>query len=722
MTILFFTFTERKDMSLRSLLSGFVFLHFFSLVAQVSYPGRPVGVAYGLPVEFVSIERNQRENVQDAEMNKYKTFQFADEVRVDINPESAGLWYQVTTSMRVWIMGLCSPGVSSMGIIFSRYRIKPGVKIFVYPYRSIRYGGAFTFRNNNKNGILPISSFATDSLIIEMQVPYYVEDYGELKIGSVGLGYPSQRRIAMTLSDSSISAWCNVDVTCYLNRELQLQKHSVCKIVYNNSGVCTGTLLNNTAWDGRPLVLTSAHCIKSDTAAQSALFYFDYEREVCDGKLKPLKSVAGSRLLARNVEYDFALLEINEKIPYDFNPVYAGWNITGDNFSKSYTIHHPMGDVKKVSVNEDLVMDGRLFNIPNDNYWVIPNYEVGTTQAGSSGSALFDSVFHIKGILSYGGESCKPFIYDYYIRLDKAWEPSSDTMQQLAYWLNPKKLDDKILPYFQPNPFLPYANHLTNVDTLDQLKHDSYYGSGYVAGTNPLRIAAFAEHFRINGAKYIYAVKVHVHRLFASSNRSTLKLKIWSGKDRPVNVLYQQQILLFELAPDEYNLIRLDTMKLVNGSFFVGFELNTQPDDTFSMYYVEQPTMQKNTAWAFYNRGWFPLYSGESYISASLDIELLTFDYYIPPESNPGEFPYPTQVSIYPNPASNYVQVLFKNVPKQMVKCYIYDLQGRICRLVSRSDNASNFTIDVSNLKTGFYIFSVHAEWGVFNFKVLIRR
>jgi hypothetical protein len=111
---------------------------------------------------------------------------------------------------------------------------------------------------------------------------------------------------------------------------------------------------------------------------------------MCDGKIKPLKSVAGSHLLARNEEYDFALVEVQQKIPLDYNPVYAGWNVTGQPFAQSLTIHHPMGDVKKIAINEDPVMNGRIFNVPNDNYWVIPDYETGTTQAGSSGSALFD--------------------------------------------------------------------------------------------------------------------------------------------------------------------------------------------------------------------------------------------------------------------------------------------------------------------------------------------
>ncbi|MGC8804003.1 MAG: T9SS type A sorting domain-containing protein, partial [Bacteroidales bacterium] len=205
-------------------------------------------------------------------------------------------------------------------------------------------------------------------------------------------------------------------------------------------------------------------------------------------------------------------------------------------------------------------------------------------------------------------------------------------------------------------------------------------------------------------------------------NLSLLKLKIWSGRKKPEKLLYEQQLLLFELAAEEYNLIRLDTMKLVSESFFVGFEFNTQAEDTFSVYYVERSLMQDNTAWAFYNQGWYPLYSESGYISAALDIELLTFDYYIPPNARPGEFPYAGGVNVYPNPATDHIQVLFKDVPSQPVQCKIYDLQGRLCSIVNRIDPSSNFLLNISNLKSGFYILSIQCEWGLFNFRVMICR
>jgi len=721
-TILFLIFTERKHMSSRLILLLVIILNFEFLVAQVNYPGRPIGRDHNLPVSFVKIERSQSEPASNESSDKYKTYRFAEVVRVDISPEKDGSWHQISSSLRVWILGICSPGCSSIGLTFSHYRLMPGVKVFVYPYHSSNYLGAFTFRNNGRYGILPVSPLPDDSIIIEMQVPSYAEIYGNLRLGMVSLGYPISRRYQYPTGDSTLSADCNVDVTCYLNRELQTQKHAVCKIIYENSGLCTGTLVNNTAWNGRPLILTSAHCIKNESAAQSAIFYFDYEREMCDGKIKPLKSVAGSHLLARNEEYDFALVEVQQKIPLDYNPVYAGWNVTGQPFAQSFTIHHPMGDVKKIAINEDPVMNGRIFNVPNDNYWVVPNYETGTTQAGSSGSSLFDSAFYIRGILSYGGESCKPFIYDYYIRLDQAWETSPDSTLQLACWLDPINRKNKVLSFYQPpNTYLPFAIPISHVDSVDILKNTGIAG-GYIAGTNPYGIKALAEHFRINGSRYIYAVKIHVHRLYATSARSTLTLKIWSGRNQPDKLLYQQAILLFELAPEEYNLIRLDSMELVNESFFVGFEFNTQLSDTFSMYFAERPSLKENTAWARYDNGWYPLFSGTDYLYAALDMEVLGFNYYFNHKNRPGEFPFEDRVSVYPNPAQDQIQILFSATPTQPVTCRIYDLQGRLCATVNRKNSPQNFAVETSSLRQGIYILSVQCEWGIFNFRIMVNR
>ncbi len=688
-----------------------------SLNGQINYPGKPIGCINDYPVSFIKINQSQSSDI--VTQNKYKITQFAHVAKVDFNPIQHGQWYEVSKSLKIWKLGICSPGSTSIGLTFTKFRLLPGVKLFVYACGNSDFLGAYTFRNNNKVDVLSIAPVFSDSIIVEMQVPAQINDFGQIQIGQIGIGYQFIHSQVDKLKSNSETDECYVDVSCYINRELQIQKNSVCKIIFNNSGICTGTLINNTSFNNRQLVLTSAHCVKDNEVAQTSIFFFDYEKELCNGYIKPLKSVSGSRLLARNEDLDFTLLEVQEKIPFDYKPVFSGWDITGEPFAKSYTIEHPLGKEKKVAVNEDMVLDGRRFNIDNDYYWVIPDYEAGTTNAGSSGSALLDSAFHVRGILSFGGESCAPTIYDYYIRLDQAWNSSPDSIQQLAYWLDPLNTGTKKLASFHPNPFLSYAQTISNIRPTDTLVSELYYDNGYIAGTNPLKIKSFAEHYTINGSKYIYGIVLHTNRVYTNSNQTKVNIIIWSGKNKPEKVIYKQPLLLFELASDAENLIRFDSMKLVTESFFAGIELeNIQADDTFSLYYTN--LLNKNRAWVYFMNRWSPMYSGDKYLNASFDIKVLAFDYYINEKNKPGQFPYDKIVNIYPNPVTDHFQVLFNQAPTQKVIVKVYDLLGKLKMQYIYTNVSQNFRVETGNIVPGLYIVNVDCEWGTFNEKILI--
>ena len=59
-------------------------------------------------------------------------------------------------------------------------------------------------------------------------------------------------------------------------------------------------------------------------------------------------TVSGSTL-AIDPDSDFALLQINQSMPSSWNRVYAGWDRSGQVPDYSVSIHHPSGDVMKVS-------------------------------------------------------------------------------------------------------------------------------------------------------------------------------------------------------------------------------------------------------------------------------------------------------------------------------------------------------------------------------------
>jgi len=74
----------------------------------------------------------------------------------------------------------------------------------------------------------------------------------------------------------------------------------------------------------------------------------------------------------------------------------------------------------------------------DDNaFWNILQWDVGTTEAGSSGAPLFDQNHKVIGILSGGDAHCGNSVNDYFLRLTNAWDDYSPSGEQLKFWLDP---------------------------------------------------------------------------------------------------------------------------------------------------------------------------------------------------------------------------------------------------------------------------------------------
>ncbi len=149
---------------------------------------------------------------------------------------------------------------------------------------------------------------------------------------------------------------------------------------------------------------------------------FNYESTGCQNQNGPTNmTVSGSTLLANSATSDFALLELNESIPEDYNVFFSGWDVTGNTPNTPVCIHHPSGDIKKITFDEDNASNA-------GSYWDVNNWEDGTTEPGSSGSPLFDgNSKRIVGQLYGGSASCTSITYDTYGKTSVSWNSGMST-------------------------------------------------------------------------------------------------------------------------------------------------------------------------------------------------------------------------------------------------------------------------------------------------------
>ena len=387
--------------------------------AQVSTPSTPKSfyLDENLPLSTIalpSFDVDQFLIEDDNEMRSgdTKPYRFANPISVNFNMNNSGIWTELEDGSMVWRLKIESLGAFSLNIIYDIFDIPDGAEFFVYSDDKEMVLGAFTSFNHKPHGGFSTAPIKGDKIILEYNQPSNASFDGNISISTIAHDY---RNVFFNEERGyGDSGSCNNNVACSIGDDWQDEVRSVAMILTSGgSRLCTGSLINNATQDLSPYFLTANHCLGGNN---SWIFMFNYESPQCSNQNGPTNmTVSGSSLLASSSTSDVALLLLNETPPQDYNVHYAGWDISGSTPSTPVGIHHPSGDIKKISFDYD--------NASNSgNYWDVDSWDDGTTEPGSSGSPLFDGETHrIIGQLYGGVASCTNFGYDTYGKTSVSW-------------------------------------------------------------------------------------------------------------------------------------------------------------------------------------------------------------------------------------------------------------------------------------------------------------
>jgi len=399
-------------------------------------------------------------------------FRFGSENAVDLEFSNSGLWETLANGDRVWRMRISSPNAISLNFQFDGFYMPEGAIFHIYDQEGENIMGAFTSANNQINGDFATGLIAGDHAIMEYFEPASVFSQGTLGLRTIVHGYRDIMNILHSKSAGGSGA-CNINVACPEGVGWEDETAGVTRLLLGG-GLCTGSMINDVPESGTPYYLTANHCISGAGSAGQFVFLFNYEASTCNGSNGPAnQTLTGSVIRANSSGSDFALLELNNNPPANYETFYAGWTRSTSPPPNTTCIHHPSGDIKKISKDfqapQSTTWDGA-------SVWDV-NWNSGVTEGGSSGSPLFDDEHHIIGQLFGGSSSCSnPNGGDVYGKFNVSWNGSSSS-NRLRDWLDPNSTDTLSVDGWDLNGSLFAVD--ANLSALDGVED-----GGIVCGTS----------------------------------------------------------------------------------------------------------------------------------------------------------------------------------------------------------------------------------------------
>ncbi len=441
----------------------------FSAKAQIEHPGTPMAFDYAQSKNIKTIQLGEL-NVDslidaDAKLNLKNRIGIVKQLNIDFKKEATLI---KNDTIYIWVLKLKATNALAMNVYFDNFELPEGAKLFVYNPNTKDILGAITKANNKVYRKLSTRSINGDEIVIELQEPAELSDKYDFTVESAGLKY------------KAASGDCEVNINCPEGDDWQIVKHAVAKIEFK-SGIylksCSGSLIANTKFNSTPFFLTANHCIGDNDEAQSAVFYFNYEGLTCTSTTGDnSQTVSGATFIASGHDpvqgddhLDFTLLLLTSVPPASYYPFYAGWSRIVTPPDSTTTIHHPAGDIKKISKDYDPPVIGSYTGYDDNSHWNIKKWDLGTTEGGSSGGPLFDTEQRIIGDLTGGLADCDDPVNDYFQRFDLAWDKYTNDTMQLKAWLdsagiNPAYIDGYD-PYSGTTVYYPPVDFGANIDS-----------------------------------------------------------------------------------------------------------------------------------------------------------------------------------------------------------------------------------------------------------------
>ena len=707
----------------------FIILFGIFFIANDSYGQLSEG---GFPLQVISLKSARSEivkmpvlkqSVVDKEFNEnitaeddLKPFRFAHAFEVSLDAGNSGNWYATSAKYNVWRIKIQSLNARSLNLIFDNFKLREGARLFIYNEKKNKYLGAFTSKNNRASMKFAIAPVAGDEITVQYEVPEKSGTPVDFVISRVNHDFVGVVNFDRRPYYGQAAGDCNIDINCGNSARWNELKNSVCRLIVNGTEICSGTLINNTSQDRLPYVISAAHCYDEWDFAETTVYTFNYESPYCaplDGD--PIHSLSGAVMKSTFDSLDFALVQLDEIPPPDFRPYYAGWDRSSTIPDSSVSIHHPLGDIKKIAFENDPLEKS---SFPKENpykkyikmgFWRIAEWDAGVTEIGSSGGGLFNTNQQLIGTLTGGNAICGTPFNDYYSRIDMQWDYKSDSTKQLKCWLDPGNTGITVLDGKHFDVDANFCKAFTNL--VDSDEHATIAltvggeSNGYWGGTNGADITEFMERFLIPGNETLDGISFGVGKLLLQNKAlgGEITLKVYNGNAMPENLIHSQIVDIRNFAEDAMNFVSFDGVVEPADTFFVGFELShINAQDTFVVFQsLRENSGAINDFYFKQNNVWHNFKESNQQNYAMVNVmELVACN--VDELTDTPVVNLPVNVWVYPNPTQSEV-VVESDQELNSESISVYNLIGQKVDVPLVSDDPYRIRLNLSGNTMGVY-------------------
>lgn len=325
-------------------------------------------------------------------------------------------------------------GALSASINFDQFFLPEGTEMYVYNAKGSMITGPVTEKENNADQLWGSWVYQGGKLTIEIKTPQATLDRLSLHANNIAYGYKELYKTEVGAFGASQA--CNINVVCALGTGWQNERNAV-NLILNSSGaaLCSGAMVMNTCNTTRPFVLTANHCFTGSVTGWRFTF-LAFSPTCTPNQNSNGITFNGATLRANSAATDFCLVEMNNTPATNSGINYAGWSRNTAGITQTTIIHHPAGDVMKISRDNQAPT---FANFGGAACWFL-TLDNGATEGGSSGSPYFDQNHRIIGQHFGVNDQNLPIcnrVNKFGGRFDLSWTGDGTNATRLSNWLDP---------------------------------------------------------------------------------------------------------------------------------------------------------------------------------------------------------------------------------------------------------------------------------------------